>query len=102
MYFGRATRCPPRKKVGIQYKTSGISIIFTTLNNEVIMHYFNLTKGCSNNEDKYETLIAALDLSLALPIEQLIVYGDFELVIKINEWALQYQKAKSHTILSKG
>ncbi|KAH7852767.1 hypothetical protein Vadar_029033 [Vaccinium darrowii] len=39
-------------------------------------------EGCSNNEAEYEAVIVGLELALQIPIEDLSVYEDSELVIK--------------------
>lgn len=63
-------------------KSSGIDIVFVTPNNVIIMHSLTLIEGCSNNETKYKTLIASLDMALEIPIDDLMVYGDSDLGIR--------------------
>ncbi|XP_058216876.1 uncharacterized protein LOC131327758 [Rhododendron vialii] len=83
MYFDGATRSPNgQKQEDLKNIKSGISVVFVTPNNAIIPHSFALTEGCSNNEAEYEAVIAGLELALQIPIEELLVYGDSELVIK--------------------
>lgn len=82
MYFDITIRDPLDAKVNTQCKISGINIVFVTPDNKIIMHSLTLSKGCSNNKAKYEVLIASLELALKLPIEHLIIYDDFELVVR--------------------
>ncbi|KAK2992052.1 hypothetical protein RJ640_009782 [Escallonia rubra] len=42
----------------------------------------NQSEGCSNNEAEYEAIIAGLELSLKVSIDDLTIYGDSELIIK--------------------
>lgn len=63
-------------------KSSGVGIVFVTPDNGIIMHSLILTKGCSNNEIECEALIAGLELALKIPIDNLIVYEDSELIIR--------------------
>lgn len=62
-------------------KSSGIDIVFITLDKDIIMHFLTLTEGYLNNETEYEALIAGLELTLEIPINDLMVYGDLELVV---------------------
>ncbi|KAK3007578.1 hypothetical protein RJ639_013432 [Escallonia herrerae] len=39
-------------------------------------------EGCSNNEAKYEFVIVGLELALQIPIIELTIYGDSQLVVK--------------------
>ncbi|XP_058221013.1 uncharacterized protein LOC131331161 [Rhododendron vialii] len=83
MYFDGATRSPNgQKQEDIKNNNSGIGVVFVTPNNAIIPYSFALTKGCSNNEAEYEAVIAVLELALQIPIEELLVCGDSELVIK--------------------
>ncbi|KAG5528415.1 hypothetical protein RHGRI_029180 [Rhododendron griersonianum] len=83
MYFDGATRSPNgQKQENLKNNKSGIGVVFVTPNNAIIPHSFVLTEGCSNNEAEYEAVIAGLELALQIPIEELLVYGDSELVIK--------------------
>ncbi|KAG5556090.1 hypothetical protein RHGRI_006649 [Rhododendron griersonianum] len=83
MYFDGATRSPNgQKQENLKNNKSGIGVVFVTPNNAIIPHSFALTEGCSNNEAEYEAVIARLELALQIPIEELLVYGDSELVIK--------------------
>ncbi|XP_058221003.1 uncharacterized protein LOC131331154 [Rhododendron vialii] len=83
MYFDGATRSPNgQKQEDLKNNKSGIGVVFVTPNNAIIPHSFALTEGCSNNEAEYEAVIAGLELALQIPIEELLVYGDSELVIK--------------------
>ncbi|XP_058202937.1 uncharacterized protein LOC131317399 [Rhododendron vialii] len=83
MYFDGATRSPNgQKQDDLKNNKSGIGVVFVKPNNAIIPHSFALTEGCSNNEAEYEAVIAGLELALHVPIEELLVYGDSELVIK--------------------
>lgn len=62
-------------------KFLGIGIIFVTPDNGIIIHSLTLTEGHSNNETEYEALIARLELALEIPIHDLTIYGDSELVV---------------------
>ncbi|KAF7149768.1 hypothetical protein RHSIM_Rhsim02G0166900 [Rhododendron simsii] len=71
-----------QKQEDLKNNKSGIGVVFVTPNNAIIPHSFALTEGCSNNVAEYEAIIAGLELALQIPIEELLVYGDSELVIK--------------------
>ncbi|KAF7154329.1 hypothetical protein RHSIM_Rhsim01G0139100 [Rhododendron simsii] len=71
-----------QKQEDLKNNKSGIGVVFVTPNNAIIPHSFALTEGCSNNEAEYEAVIAGLELALQIPIEELLVYGDSEFVIK--------------------
>lgn len=43
---------------------------------------FALKEECSNNEAEYKSVIAELELALRIPIEELTIYGDSELIVK--------------------
>ncbi|XP_028074143.1 uncharacterized protein LOC114276559 [Camellia sinensis] len=83
MYFDGASRSPDGKKQeNPKNNKAGIGIVFMTPDNAIITHFFALSKGCSNNEAEYEAIIAGLKLALQIPIEELSIYGDSELVVK--------------------
>ncbi|GMP56888.1 hypothetical protein CsSME_00021196 [Camellia sinensis var. sinensis] len=83
MYFDGASRSPDGKKQeNPKNNKVGIGIVFVTPDNAIITHSFALSEGCSNNEAEYETVIAGLELALQIPIEELSIYGDSELVVK--------------------
>ena len=83
MYFDGASRSPDGKKQeNPKNNKAGIGIVFVTPDNAIITHSFALSEGCSNNEAEYEVVIAGLELALQIPIEELSIYGDSELVVK--------------------
>ncbi|XP_028064066.1 uncharacterized protein LOC114267239 [Camellia sinensis] len=83
MYFDGASRSPDGKKQeNPKNNKAGIGIVFVTPDNAIITHSFALSEGCSNNEAEYEAVIAGLELALQIPIEELSIYGDSELVVK--------------------
>lgn len=63
-------------------KSSRIGIVFVIPDNGIIMHSLTLTKGHSNNETEYKALITCLELALKIPIDDLTVHGDLELVVR--------------------
>ncbi|XP_028085335.1 uncharacterized protein LOC114286368 [Camellia sinensis] len=83
MYFDGASRSPDGKKQeNPKNNKAGIGIVFVTSDNAIITHSFALSEECSNNEAEYEAVIAGLELALQIPIEELSIYGDSELVVK--------------------
>ena len=83
MYFDGASRSPDGKKQeNPKNNKSGIGIVFVTPENGVIPYSFALSEGCSNNEAEYESVITGLELALQIPIKELTIYGDSELVVK--------------------
>lgn len=76
MFFDEASQGPSAAPGDNVDKSSGIDIVFVTLNNGIVMHSLTLTEGCSNNETEYEALIIGLELALKIPIDDLMVYGD--------------------------
>lgn len=81
MYFDGASRSPNGEKQS-DPKKAGIGIVFVTPDKAIIPYSFALTEGCSNNEAEYESVIAGLELALQIPIEELTIYGDSELIVK--------------------
>lgn len=63
-------------------KKAGIGIVFLTPDKALIPYSFALTEECFNNEVEYESVIAELELALQIPIEELTIYGDSELIVK--------------------
>ncbi|XP_028062797.1 uncharacterized protein LOC114266101 [Camellia sinensis] len=83
MYFDGASRSPDGKKQeNPKNNKVGIGIVFVTPDNAIITHSFALSEGCSDNEAEYEAVIAGLELALQIPIDELSMYGDSELVVK--------------------
>lgn len=82
MFFDRASRGRSATLGDNTNKSSGIDIIFVTPDNGVIMHSLTLTEGRLNNETEYKALIVGIELALEIPIDDLIVYRDSELVIR--------------------
>ncbi|KAK2984212.1 hypothetical protein RJ640_006671 [Escallonia rubra] len=83
IYFDGASRSPDgEKQHDLKNNQSSIGIIFVTPEGGIILHSFFLTEGCSNNEAEYEAIIAGLELSLEVSIDDLTIYGDSELIIK--------------------
>ncbi|XP_028060408.1 uncharacterized protein LOC114264016 [Camellia sinensis] len=88
MYFDGVSRSPDGKKQeNPKNNKVGIGIVFVTPDNAIITHSFALSEGCSNNEAEYEAVIAGLELALQIPIEELSIYGDSELVRRTNAQA---------------
>ncbi|KAK3001399.1 hypothetical protein RJ639_022330 [Escallonia herrerae] len=58
----------------------------------IIPHSFSLIEGCSNNEAEYEAMIAGLELSLKVSIDDLTIYGDSELIRKHLKGEYQIRK----------
>ena len=81
MYFDGASRSPDGKKED-DPKKNRVGIVFVTPDKGLIPYAFCLTEGCSNNEAEYEAVIAGLELALKIPIDDLTIYGDSELIVK--------------------
>ncbi|KAK3004298.1 hypothetical protein RJ639_018394 [Escallonia herrerae] len=83
MYFDGASRSPDgTKQETTKNNKSGIGIVFVTLEGALLPYSFALSEGCSNNEAEYEFVIAGLELALQIPIIELTIYGDSQLVVK--------------------
>ncbi|KAK3024797.1 hypothetical protein RJ639_044107 [Escallonia herrerae] len=83
MYFDGASRSPDGEtRNDPRNNQAGIGIVFVTPEGSIIPHSFSLTEGCSNNEVEYEAIIAGLELSLEVSIDDLTIYEDSELIIK--------------------
>ncbi|KAK3009930.1 hypothetical protein RJ639_011037 [Escallonia herrerae] len=83
MYFDGSSRSPDGEKQNDpKNNQSGIGIVFVTPEEGIILHSFPLKEGCPNNEVEYEAIIAGLELSLEVSIDDLTIYGDSELIIK--------------------
>lgn len=82
MFFDGASWGPSAAPKDNIDKSSGVNIIFVTLENGIILHSLTLIEGRSNNETECEALITGLELALEIPIDDLIVYRDLELVIR--------------------
>lgn len=81
MFFDGASRGPSAAPGDYTNKSLGVSIVFITPDNGIILHSLTLTEGHSNNETEYEALIVGLELALKIPIDNLVVYRDLELII---------------------
>ncbi|KAG7548084.1 Integrase catalytic core [Arabidopsis suecica] len=68
---------------------SGIGIRLETPTKEIIEQSFRLMFPASNNEAKYEALLAGLRLALAIGAEKIIAYCDSQLVV--NQFAGDYE-----------
>ncbi|KAK2997285.1 hypothetical protein RJ639_025852, partial [Escallonia herrerae] len=83
MYFDGASRSPDgTKQETTKNNKSGIGIVFVTLEGALLPYSFALSEGCSNNEAEYEFVIVGLELALQIPIIELTIYGDSQLVVK--------------------
>ncbi|KAK2980357.1 hypothetical protein RJ640_014530 [Escallonia rubra] len=83
MYFDGASRSPDgTKQETTKNNKSGIGIVFVTPEGALLPYSFALSEGCSNNEAEYESVIAGLELAFQIPIVELTIYGDSQLVVK--------------------
>lgn len=82
MFFDGTSQGPTTALRDNTNKSLGISIVFVTSDNGVIMHSLTLTEGHSNNETEYKALIARLKLALEILVDDLTIYGDSKLVIQ--------------------
>ncbi|KAK2966064.1 hypothetical protein RJ640_010091 [Escallonia rubra] len=83
MYFDRASRSHDgTKQETTKNNKSGFGIVFVTPEGALLPYSFALSEGCSNNEAEYESVITGLELALQIPIVELTIYGDSQLVVK--------------------
>ncbi|KAK2999681.1 hypothetical protein RJ639_023658 [Escallonia herrerae] len=53
------------------------------LDPKVVVHRLAIHhEGCSNNEAEYKDITVGIELSLEVPIYDLVIYGDSELIVK--------------------
>jgi ribonuclease HI len=68
---------------GVQRRRAGAGLVFKTPQGETIYHSFSLLKEeCLNNEAEYEALIFGLLLALSMDIQNLLAYGDSQLIVR--------------------
>jgi ribonuclease HI len=68
---------------GAQRRRVGVSLVFKTPQDETIYHFFSLImEEYSNNEVEYEALIFDILLTLFMDIQNLLPYGDSQLIIQ--------------------
>jgi ribonuclease HI len=68
---------------GVQRRRAGAGLVFKTPQGETIYHSFSLLKEeCLNNEAEYEVLIFGLLLALSMDIQNLLAYGDSQLIVR--------------------
>lgn len=48
---------------------------------------------CSKNTAEYDAIIIGFELALQVPIANLMIYRDFELVIKQLQWGVYHNKS---------
>ncbi|KAL5556767.1 hypothetical protein UlMin_039003 [Ulmus minor] len=84
----------------------GIGIVLIGPESQVITKACKLMYGCSNNEAKYDALIAGIELAASKGIKHLVIRGDSCLVIQqlkgefaVKEPALTKYRAKAQQIL---
>ncbi|KAK2985274.1 hypothetical protein RJ640_009787 [Escallonia rubra] len=83
MYFDGASRSSDgTKQETTKNNKSGIGIVSVTPEGALLPYSFALSEGCSNNEAEYESVIAGLELALQIPMVELTIYGDSQLVVK--------------------
>lgn len=59
----------------------GVAIMLVSPTNQVIPIAYKLNFKCTNNMAKYEVLILGLKAFLELNVTNLIIYGDFKLIV---------------------
>lgn len=83
MFFDGASRSPAgMRNEDVKDNVAGIGILFVSPNNALIPYSFSLATGCSNNTGEYETVITGFELAIQIPVTNLTIYGDSELVVK--------------------
>ena len=60
----------------------GAGFLLITPGGNMIPFYFKLEFEATNNVAEYETLIFGLELAKTLKVENLVLFGDFELIVK--------------------
>jgi ribonuclease HI len=82
LYFDGASRIETNPD-GAQIRRDGAGLVFRTPQGETIYHSFSLLKEeCTNNEAEYEALIFGLLLALSMDIQNLLAYGDSQLILQ--------------------
>jgi hypothetical protein len=67
---------------GAQRRRARAGLVFKTPQGKTIYHSFSLLKDeCSNNEAEYVALIFGLLLALSMDIQNLLAYGDSQLIV---------------------
>jgi ribonuclease HI len=96
LYFDGASSIRPITGPGVPIVRAGVGLVFVTPEGGIIRHCLALTKPYTNNEAKYEPLIAGLELSLELEIKVVRIFGDSQLII--NQITDEYKVLKPELI----
>ena len=73
---------------------AGLGLQLEAPTGEVIEHAIRLDFLASNNEFKYEAIIAGLDLAISVSSEKIIIRSDFQLVVsQVND---EYETRDQH------
>ena len=81
---------------------SGVGLILTSLEGIDIEYALRFGFQASNNEAKYEAVIAGLNLAHSMEVDQLEVCSDFQLVVKQIEDTYEAKGEKNDPIPQKG
>ncbi|KAG9442619.1 hypothetical protein H6P81_018473 [Aristolochia fimbriata] len=61
---------------------AGAGVLFVSPWKDLLSYSFVLTRTCSNNKAKYQTILLGLGMAVKMKLPQLNIYGDSALVIK--------------------
>ena len=81
MYFDGASSIQPAVRPKIPQIRAVIGLIFIIPQGGILRYSLSLLRLCTNNEAKYEALIAGLELAIKMRIQHLHIYDDSQLII---------------------
>ena len=94
MYFDGTSLIQPVVRPKFPQVRTGVGLIFTTLEVEILRYSLSPLKPWANNEAEYEALIAGMELAIKMGIKSLHVYGDSQLIINQVEGTFKTYKAE--------